>query len=152
MPFGENGGISATVQFLLIPMQDSYSAIQSVGIFDPTKFNDDTLPSSLSFKAEDIVPGRVPTVRRVVLTYRDFGPATITMFITVSSLNGVVQSMSSGPIQLGNTNPTFTLLTKLVDMTITGFRPQLSIFRDKNAGPVSIVQAVMLGMVERQQL
>jgi len=152
VPFGENGGIGATVSYLMIPMRDLFAGTQSVGIFDTTNFNDDSLPSSVTFKAEDVVSGRVPTVRRVMLTYRDLGQAKIVVTVFGCDDRGIPVSSTPVTKNIGNTTPTFSLYSTFIDMQFTGFRPQLQITRPANGGPVSLVQAVMIGTIERQQL
>ena len=150
-PFGENGGITATTAYLMLPMIDNVTGIISVGILDVSNFNSDSLPSSVTFRSEDVIPGRVPTVRRVILTYRDMGLASVIVSILGVNDNNVAVSASS-TVSIGNLVPTFLLMTKLVDVQLTAFRPQLQITRPANAGPVSIVSVVMLGTVERQSL
>src|SRR6516164_6362874 len=96
---------AVTVNMLLPMAAVTTAASQTstfLGTFDPTSFNDTSQGSSITFKTEDIVPVRVPTVRRVALVYRDLGQATITVSITNTDDNGVVNTFTSAPVALGN--------------------------------------------------
>jgi hypothetical protein len=144
--------ISIVTQTMLIPIWNISAGTASIGAFNPMVFDDPVQGSSHSFKVEDIVADRVPTVRRVVLTYRDLGPSAITATISGSDDNGVPQSITSPLVTLGTASATGKLLTKFIDITFTAFRPQLTINRAAGGGPVSIATAIMLGRVERGTL
>lgn len=151
VPFSENGGFVATTYYLFIPVQSSDTGTPYIAIFDPTSFNDLNDDSTYSYRQEDIVPGRVPTVRRIILTYRDIGTCTITVTISGINDNGSVVS-SSAKVSLGTPQASGNLLTKLVDLTFTGYRPQLSYTRTAGNGPLSVVSASMVGTIEDQTL
>lgn len=116
--------------------------------FDMTNFNDATTGSSLAFRVEDIEPNRVPTVRRVILDYIDLGAANIIVTVTGTNDNGATVSSASVPVLLGGAADG-QMKTKFVDLTLTAFRPQLSWTRAANAGPLSMVRAVMIGESEQ---
>ena len=142
------------VIYLLFPCVDS-SSIPTLhprlGIFDITDFDDPIQSCTHSFKVEDIAYNRYPSVRRVVLTYRDLGVATLTVTVTGSNDNGQVISNSQTQT-IGNAVPTNKLLTKFFDVQLSCFRPQLTIYRAAGGGPVSISTATMLGHLENQSL
>lgn len=123
-----------------------------LGAFDTTSFDDPQQGSTITFKTEDIVPFRVPTVRRVLLVYRDLGPATLTVSITTTNDNGVVQTVSVPGVTIGNTVATGKLLTKFVDLQATGFRPTLSLTRAPGGGPVSLSIVAFNGVIEKGTL
>src|SRR6266404_5193402 len=144
IPFSENGGFAGTTFFLFVPTQNSGTGASFVSVFDPSSFDDSDDASSYSYKAEDVIVGRVPTVRRVVLVYRDLGIATIT--VTISGVNDSDNAVSvSATTKIGTSGATGKQLTEFVDVTATCFRPQLTISRAAGAGPVSIVSASMIG-------
>lgn len=147
LPFGENGGVLGTTWFLFVPTQDSYSRRCYIATYDIGSFDDDVDASRYSYRAEDILKNRVPTVNRVILNYRDLGPAKLTVTITGTNDNGEVVS-NSVETKLGNTIPTGAILTKFVDIQLTAFRPQLSLLRKAGGGPVCITGATMRGEVE----
>ncbi len=145
-PFSENGGFAATTFFMFVPSISSTGQC-FISIFDPTSFDDPDDAASYSWRAEDIAIDRVPTVRRVILQYRDLGLATIT--VTVSGVNDTGNAVSSSSVvKLGTSGASGLIMTAFVDLTMTGYRPQLSISRAAGAGPVSIVAATMVGEVE----
>jgi len=150
VPFSENGGFAATMFYLFVPAISSTGA-PYIAVWDTTSFNDSDDPSTYSYRSEDIIVGRVPTVRRIILVVTDLGPATLT--ITVSGTNDKGNAISSSAVQkIGTTGATNAQLTYFIDLVFTGFRPQLSYSRAANAGPVSIVSATMIGEVEEVTL
>jgi hypothetical protein len=151
VPFGENGGFAGTTFFLFVPTSASDTGASFISIFDPSNFNDTVDGSSYSWRSEDIVPGRVPTVRRIILIYTDLGSATITATITGTNDNGNIVT-ASAQFNIGTSAASGAILTKFIDLTLTAFRPQLSISRAAGGGPVSIVEAVLIGEVEEAVL
>lgn len=147
VPFSENGGFAATTYYLFVPGQDSNTGYTFIGIFDVTSFDDKFDGSTYSFRAEDIAPGRFPTVRRVVIVYRDMGTASLTCTIRATDDNGKIVAASKS-VQLGNAVPTFISLTTFVDVQVSGYRPQLTLTRAAGGGPVSIISVSMIGDVE----
>jgi hypothetical protein len=150
-PIGENGGVFAPTYYLMVPTQNISGQQCYLGIYDTSSFDDPVDGSSYSYRSEDINPLRVPTVRRVGLIYRDLGLATLTVSISATNDNGQVVSAST-TVQLGNTVPTNALLTELVDITVVGFRPQLTLSRAAAGGPISISSVTMIGTIEDTQL
>lgn len=146
-PFGENGGFSATTFYMFVPTTASDSGASFIAIFDPTNFDDADDPSSYSWRAEDLVVARMPTVHRVILIYTDLGAATITVTVSGTNDNGNVVKASQ-KIKIGTTAATGEQMTKFVDLAITAFRPRVQIDRAAGAGPVSIVSCTMAGEVE----
>lgn len=145
-------GTPGSTNMMLLPLVSTTTGKTFLGTFDPSSFNDSQQGSTITFKSEDIVPNRVPTVRRVILTYRDLGQATVTASITVTDDNGVVQTYTASPTQIGTPVATGLLLTKFIDIEATGFRPTLSLSRAANGGPLSISTIVMTGTVEKGSL
>ena len=82
IPFGENGGFVASTFYLMVPVQSADLSRVYVGIFDPSSFDDPLDPSYYAYRMEDIQPCRVPVVRRVLLTYRDIGVASLIVTLT----------------------------------------------------------------------
>lgn len=151
VPFSENGGFAATNSFLFIPTQSSDQGSIYVGIFDITDFDDDQDGSTYFYRAEDIAPGRVPTVRRVLLLYRDLGIATLTVILRGTNDDGSLITVTKTE-KIGTTNATGLILQRFVDITLTASRPQLGYSRAPNGGPVSIISATIFGEVEEASL
>jgi hypothetical protein len=152
LPVGENGGISApSDNILLIPVQDSVSSRCYLGYYDVTNFNDNNDGSYYKFRKEDVVPLRVPTVRRIGVVYRDLGTVKVTFSLSAVNDNGNVIT-SSQKVTLGTSGASNDLLTAFVDVVITGFRPQLTVTRGAGDGPLSIVSITLIGEVEESTL
>lgn len=151
VPYTENGGFAATTRYLFMPTVTIDGGQTQICVFDPTDFDDPTDNSYYFFRQEDVTAGRQPTVRRVIITYRDLGPAsiTLTLYATTDSATSVTASTT---VSIGNTVPTGILMTKIVELQVTGFRPQLSISRAAGGGPVSIAAVTLIGEIEEVTL
>jgi hypothetical protein len=151
IPFGENGGFAITSYITLVPVQDAATGVCYFAIWDATNFDDPNDGSFYAYREEDVIVGRYPTVRRVILVYRDLGLASLV--VTVSGTNDSNQVVSSSAtVPLGNAIPTQELLTAFADIGISCYRPQLSLRRFPGGGPVSIISATLVGEVEQVDL
>lgn len=140
-----NGGTSSPLDLFLIPITDFVGG--KFYQFNVSDFNDDLKPSSYFWKVEDVLPGRTPTCRRVIVSYTDLGEVTATF--TLSGTNDLGQVVSeSEEVTLGNTVPTGKMLTKLLGLTLTAQNLQLSVLREEDDGPLSIVKVRLEGTVE----
>lgn len=141
---------------LIVPIFNNNTLQSSFVRFDTGTFNDATQGSSHSFRQEDILPGRTAVVQRVLLHYRDLGTFTITATVTGVDDNGnaVTATQTQQIVGTGN-NAIKTVImypTQQGDRPFTGFRPQLTISRAANGGPVSIVMAQMIGRCSEMEL
>lgn len=145
-----NGGVATTSRLTLYPMQ---SAIPGGPVafyaFDPSLgFNDPQAGGFYSFKVEEIIPGRVPTIRKVIAVYRDLGLASFSFSLSgTNDAQGVVGPLTV-PVQIGNVVPTNKLMTKLIDIQITAMNLQATIARSANGGPLSFAKIILCGQVE----
>ena len=154
-----NGGVFAQAQIALYPCFNINTQQVEFHAWDPTQGFNDPLASSEYFWRYEQIPGiqgssggyRSPTIRRLIVTYRDLGQVTTTWTITGSNDLGQVVSKSVG-VSWGNKVPTLRLMTTKVDIMFTCIMPQISVFRDKNAGPLSIAQMFPVGTVEETQV
>lgn len=149
LPNNENGGVLGTSWLLFVPVQNVATGLCFIGIFDLASFDDTVDGSSYSYRKEDVVFDQVPTVNRVILTYRDLGRAKVTVTVSGSNDDGQVIS-TSVQVQIGNAVPTGELLTKFVDLQLTGFRPQLTLSRKPGDGPLCITAVTMMGEVDEE--
>jgi hypothetical protein len=140
-----NGGYVGPLNLLLIPAQNFTTA--TFYTLDPTNFNDPSSPSSYSWKVEDVIAGRTPTISRVIISHRDLGVATITMTLSGTDDFGAIVS-SSTPVTLGTVAASGKIITQVIGLAQTGQNLQLSVFREANAGPVSITKIRMEGRVD----
>jgi hypothetical protein len=147
-----NGGVFAQQQIALFPCFNTISNRNEFHSFDPTQgFNDPVASSEYHWRVEQIAPYRQATVRRIILTYRDMGQVVATFTVTGSNDAQQVVSTST-PVGFGNKIPTGRLMTVPVNLLLTALNPQVSVFREKNEGPLSIVQIVVVGEVEENSL
>lgn len=140
-----NRGYVGPLNMLLIPAQNFTTAVFYT--LDPTNFNDVSSPSSYSWKVEDVIAGRTPTINRLIVSYRDLGLATVTFTLSGTDDSGNLVSNST-PVAIGTLAASNKIVTKVVGLALTGQNLQLSVLRDANAGPVSITKMRMEGRVE----
>lgn len=136
-----------------MPMQDAATGVCGLYAFDPLfGFNDPVNASMHSYKVEEIMHGRTPTVTRLLVTYRDLGIARVVFTFTFTDDSGATQS-SSIPAELGNAQQTNKLITKMLfpNSAITGQNIQLTVNRAANAGALSIVKITICGRIEKQE-
>lgn len=140
-----NGGTSGPLNLLLIPAQ-TFDGV-AIWTFDTTDFNDANFGSNYSWKVEDVLAGRTPTISRVIISYRDLGVATLTVTLTGTddSANVITETRD---IPIGTVGASRRIVSTLVGIALTGQNPQLSVQRLANAGPVSITKVRMEGRVE----
>ncbi|HEX4503168.1 MAG TPA: hypothetical protein VH187_18700 [Scandinavium sp.] len=143
-----NGGTADRLYLELLPF-----SIGLVGTnlykFDITNFNDPNSSSFYSWKKEDVICGRQPTVNRLYISHRDFGVCPITATLTGNNDSGKVISQSI-PVTLGTTAASGVIITTVFDqIAFTAQNPQLSVSRAANAGTMSITKVRMEGQVER---
>jgi hypothetical protein len=140
-----NGGTTTALNLALYPV------ILSPGgafyKFDPTSFNDAASGSFYNWKVEDVIAGRTPTIRRVIISYRDLGVASLFVKLTGTTDGGKAVNVSK-TITIGNTVPLNIIFTTIVGILLTGQNLQLSVVRAANAGPVSITKVRIEGTVE----
>lgn len=150
LPVNENGGVFGTTWYLFVPVQAVIGGLCYVGFYDIASHNDPVDGFHYAYRIEDVIPDQTPTVNRVILTYRDLGLAKLTFTLRASNDDGEVISATT-EVQIGNAIPTGALLTRQVNISITGFRPQLTITRNANDGPACIVAITMKGECEEEQ-
>jgi hypothetical protein len=149
------GGVSASTKIYLFPMQNAATGAIGYYAFDPSQgFNDPVNPSVYKFKVEQILPGRIPTISRMILTYRDMGTFTATFSLSGTTDQGKIVGngtppASSATITLGNIKPTGVLMTSVQGLVLSAQNLQLSITRLAGAGPLSIASIVLCGRVEK---
>ena len=147
------GGVATTSRLTLYPMQNASTGIVGYYAFDPAGgYNDPSAGAFYSFKVEDVLQGRTPTVGRVIVTYRDLGLVTAVFTLTGTLDNQVVGGLT-GPgsmqvVTMGNQLATGKLMTIIVGITLSAQNIQLMITRAAGAGPLSIAKVLMCGRVE----
>lgn len=149
-----NGGVSTSSRLTLYPMLNPSTGIVGFYAFDPAGgYNDQNASSFYSFKVEDVIQGRTPTISRLIVTYRDLGQVTAIFFLSGTQDNqlvgGILGATSAQTKVLGNIAATGELMTTFVDISLTGQNLQLTVLRTAGAGPLSIAKVLMCGRVEQ---
>lgn len=143
------GGVSTTSRLTLFPMQNAASGAVAFYAFDPAQgYNDPIAGGYYSFKIEDVLPGRTPTLAQAVVSYRDLGIVNFSFQLTGS--NDAQQVITQTVlVTLGNQKPTGRIMTKIIGLNFPACQnPQLTIMRPVNGGPLSITKLILCGRVE----
>jgi hypothetical protein len=146
-----NGGISQSSRISSCPMVNAVTGLAGLYTFDPTLgYNDPTNPANYFFRVEEVVPGKTPTVSKLIVVYRDLGLVTVTF--TLTGTNDLQQIVSaSTTVILGNLLPTGRITTRNdIGLTLTAQNLQLSLSRAPGAGNLALVKLIMVGTVENQ--
>jgi hypothetical protein len=116
----------------------------------------DVNPCVYTFKMEDVVMERVPTIHRITLSAYNLSVVTLTFTLTgVDDTGAVVTATTTKTFGTGvfGAFPAGPIITVFVDLSLTAFRPQLTITRapGPEAGAFSIVSVLLSGNVEVNQ-
>ena len=146
-----NGGVSTVSRLTLFPMQETAGGATGFYAFDPSAGYDESQSGGFySFKIEEVLPGRTPTIGQAIIKYRDLGAAVLgLMFTGVQDDQQIVSKTVM--TMLGNLVATNRIMTKIVGVGFTAKDVQLTLQRGAGAGPVSIVKLVLCGRVETKQ-
>jgi hypothetical protein len=144
-----NGGISQTSRISSYPMVNVATGLAGLYAFDPTQgYNDAVNPANYFFKVEEVVPGKVPTVNKLIIVYRDLGLVTVTFTLTATNDDQKIVSNSTSVI-LGNLQATGRIMTRNdIGFTLSGQNQQLSLSRAPGAGNLALVKLILCGTVE----
>jgi hypothetical protein len=145
-PATEVTSLLQSFRYLLVPSQGTTGKVLS--FYDTTSLDDASDASTYTFKAEDLTAVRVPTVRRVMITYIDLGVATLHVSVTAVNDNGVIVTEQTA-ITIGTVGATQNICTAFADLSVTGYRPQVQLFRAAGGGPVFISHVVASGTIEK---
>jgi hypothetical protein len=144
-----NGGLTKPLGFALYPVSSATGQGQMF-FCDPTNFNDPNSASFYTYKVEDVIAGRTPSVGCIIISYTDLGVASLTWNISGTTDQGKAVN-ETGTISIGNTVPLGIILTQIVrfNPVFTAQNIQLTLIRAAGAGPVSITKVRMEGRVEK---
>lgn len=145
-PAVETTSLLQVFRQLLVPSLGTTGKVLSY--YDAAVLNDSADSATYVYKAEDIIADRVPTTRRVVITYLDLGVATLSVSVTAINDNGVVVNQQVS-VTLGTAAATGVLATAYADLAVTGYRPQVTLFRAANGGPIAISHVMATGTIEK---
>jgi hypothetical protein len=140
-----NGGMLAPLNILAIPCTLFLNPV--VLTLDPTNFDDQANGSTYSWKVEDVIAGRQPTINRVIISYRDLGVATITVTLSGNDDSGNALSINQ-VATIGTVAGSKKILSVVLGLALTAQNLQLNVTRPPAGGPVSITKVRMEGKVE----
>jgi hypothetical protein len=146
-----NGGVATTSRLTLYPTTNVTTGFVGFNAFDPSAgFNDFVAGGTYSFKVEEVLPGRTPTINSAIIKYRDLGVANFTLVFSGVDENQNVQTKNVA-ISIGTGLVTGRLMTKVFGVGFTAKDIQCSIMRAANSGSISIAKLVLAGRVEVAQ-
>jgi hypothetical protein len=114
------GGLTGVESFLLVPMYDPDTKEFYFGVFDYTNFDTESA-CEYRFRQEEVLKGRLITVSRVRLQYRNLGKATVTAFIKVAP-DSTDKTNVNNPctIKIGTNNPDGEIYTTFLIWLLRG--------------------------------
>jgi hypothetical protein len=138
------GGVLATRQIALYPVLNVANNQMEYRTFDVGAVpNDKILPSSYSWRVEQANAYQQYTIRRIIWTFTDLGQVTATW--TLTGVNDAQQVISaSTALGVGNNPATGRIMTVPVDILLVGLNMQLSVSRNANDGPLSVLSVLMI--------
>lgn len=149
------GGLQGSLGLLLTPFFVNNIRRFAFFAYDTTDFDCEE-DCVYNFKMEDVKIGRVCDIHKVYFQYRDIGKVTMTWTVSAYLLNRTTGKESfpskSKTVTVGGLSDN-KIHSKFVDLKITGERPQLSLLRKANNGPLAIITAMFVGnMSEEEQV
>lgn len=142
-----SGGLSGSKQVFGFPYKDFSTGKTYFCTFDPYNLNDTQDSSIYKTKQEDVSIYRKPTIRNVILVYRNRGLCVVTVTLSVMTLS-MFNSFSCRKT-IGTVAADNTLMSAQFDFNnISGERPQITVQREANAGMLDIISLTMAGAIE----
>lgn len=151
------GGLFGTNFKLLMPLFDSVFDKTYLALIDPDN-NDCEEEAFYLFKQEDVMPSRVVSVHKLIIAYKELGPAKFSVGIQVyiRQANKFYQKSVALQIKARSDKespfPDGRLRELPVDLVIEGERPQVFIRRKANSGPLAITRVHMIGKADQKDI
>lgn len=151
------GGIGGNNYRLLMPMFDSVFDKTYLALVDPNDNNCEEEAFYL-FKQEDVMPGRVVSVHKLLVYYKELGTARFTVGVQVyiRDANKFFQKsrelMIVDRLDKNAPFPDGKLRELAVNFVIEGERPQVFIRRKANSGPLCITRVHMIGHADQKEI
>lgn len=151
------GGLFGTNFQLLMPLFDSVFNRTYLALIDPSN-NDTEEEAFYLFKQEDVMPSRTVSVHKLIIVYKELGPAKFSVGIQVYIRK--VNKFYQKSVALAITDrqdikapfPDGKLRELPVDLVIDGERPQVFIRRRANSGPLCITRVHMIGHADEKEV
>jgi hypothetical protein len=151
------GGLFGTNFQLLMPLFDSVFGKTYLALINPDDNNCEEEAFYL-FKQEDVMPSRTVSVHKLIVVYKELGPARFSVGIQVyiRKTNKFYQQSKLLRIKPRNDPhapfPDGKLRELPVDLVIEGERPQVFISREANSGPLCITRIHMIGKADEKEV
>lgn len=146
-----SGGLFGSASALLIPIFDPETGLKYIATFDPTDFNSEE-DAEYRYRMEELTEGRLITISRVRIVYRNLGIVKVT-----GRISGIVRLKDNTwkvvsierVLILGDTSKDLSIRTDYFDIVITMERPQFRLIRLANDGPLAIISTTLITEVEQ---
>lgn len=151
------GGLFGTDFKLLMPLFDSVFDKTYLALINPDDNNCEEEAFYL-FKQEDVMPSRTVSIHKLIVVYKELGPARFSVGVQVyiRKTNKFYQQSRLLTIKPRNDRdapfPDGKLRELPVDLVIEGERPQVFISRKANSGPLCITRIHMIGKAEEKEV
>jgi len=151
------GGLAGASFKLLMPLFDSVFDKTYCALIDADN-NDCEEESFYLFRQEDVMPGRICSVHKLLITYKELGVATFSIGVQVylrepnKFYQNSVELKITKRNQKGMPFPDGKLRTIAADFVIEGERPQVFIRRKANSGPLAITRVHMIGKADQKDI
>lgn len=156
------GGLFGSDGLLLCPLVDNFSNAFYLGVWDPAIF--DTEEDCIyNFPQENVKLNYAVSSYKLIVIYRNIGKVTVTFNLSgfrkglTTYQNNIAQIQQgtyktlSKTMILGNNPPDNLLYTIDFNIVNPGERPQVSILRKANKGPLSIVSVTLYGNADENE-
>lgn len=141
------GGLFGVNFALLTPFFDIRMQSFVFAITDPTNFDSEE-DCVYNFRQED-KPGRTIDIHKVYLQYRDLGKVSFDVIVSATQYNRATgketPDVAKKTVSVGSTRPDKKIHSYFVDLKVQGERPQLTIIRKRDKGPLAIITAMLMG-------
>lgn len=151
------GGLFGANYRLLMPLFDSVFDKTYLAFIDPEDNNCEEEAFYL-FKQEDVMPGRVVSVHKLLVYYKELGAAKFSVGVQVYIRKTNKFYQKSVELKITDRKdrtapfPDGKLRELPVDFVIEGERPQVFIIRRANAGPLCVTRIHMVGNANEKEV
>jgi len=151
------GGLFGLNFKLLMPLFDSVFDKTYCALIDPEDNNCEEEAFYL-FRQEDVMPSRFISVHKLIVVYKELGPAKFSIGVQVYNRDANKFYQTSKQVEIKNRQdrtapfPDGKLRELPVDFVIEGERPQVFIRRKANSGPLCITRVHMIGKADQKDI
>ncbi len=146
------GGLYGQNNVLMAPYYHTLTGRFCFLYYDPNDFNceDDC---TYYFRMEDVQAGRAIDVHKVYFQYRDLGAVKFTTTVTATQYDKATKTekINTQSVSVTWGKGDGKIHSYFVDLKVVGERPQLSVFRAANAGPLSFIRGLLIGHSDEGQ-